>query len=151
MVKKFGKCFISYLCKPKQTLETMKIDDLKVAKLIYTIQCDTPNGQILEQATPEKPRVMMFGVGRIMKSFSDALRGLEAGASFVFTIPPEEAFGLPDPENQHPLAGHALFVRGEVLEVRDPTIEEMNAEVEWRRANGLHFHHDHEHEHHHHH
>ena len=118
----------------------MKIDDLKVAKLIYTIQADGPNGPILEQATPEKPRVMMFGVGRIMKSFSDALRGLAPGDSFVFTIPPEEAFGLQRPENHHPLAGHSLFVRGEVLEVRDPTIEEMNAEVEYRRANGLHFH-----------
>ena len=129
---------------PKLTILAMKIDDLKVAKLVYTIQSDDPNGQILEQATPEKPRVMMFGVGRIMKSFSDALRGLEPGDSFVFTIPPEEAFGMPSPENQHPLAGHGLFVR-------DPTIEEMNAEVEWRRANGLHFHHDHEHGHEHHH
>ena len=129
----------------------MKIEDLKVAKLIYTIQSDGPNGLVLEQATPEKPRVMMFGVGRIMKSFSDALRYLEAGDSFVFTIPPEEAFGLPSEANRHPLAGHSLFVRGEVVEVRDPTIEEMDAEVEWRRANGLHFHHDHDHEHGHHH
>lgn len=129
----------------------MKIEDLKVAKLVYTIQSDSPNGPVLEQATPEKPRVMMFGVGRIMKSFSDALRDLEPGDSFVFTIPPEEAFGMPSPINQHPLAGHALFVRGEVLDVRDPSIEEMNAEVEYRRANGLHFHHHHEHEQHHHH
>ena len=132
----------------------MVIEDLKVASLVYTIQCDGPNGTILEQATPEKPRVMMFGVGRIMKSFSDALRGLEPGDSFVFTIPPEEAFGLPSPANTHPLAGHSLFVRGEVLDVRDPSIEEMDAEVEYRRANGLHFHHDHNHDHgheHHHH
>jgi len=125
----------------------MVIEDLKVATLVYTIQCDSPNGAILEQATPEKPRVMMFGVGRIMKSFSDALRGLEPGDSFVFTIPPEEAFGTPSATNQHPLAGHSLFVRGEVVDVRDPSIEEMNAEVEYRRANGLHFHHDHKHEH----
>ena len=76
----------------------MKIEDLKVGKLVYTIQADDANGEILESATEEKPRVMMFGVGRIMKSFSDGLRGLEAGDSFAFTITPDEAFGWHDDE-----------------------------------------------------
>jgi len=129
----------------------MVIDDLKVAVLTYTIQADDAENTVLETATEDRPRTMMFGVGRIMKGFSDRLRGRAAGESFDFYIPPAEAFGLPDKPNHHPLAGIGLFVRGKVLEVRDPTIEEMNAEVEYRKANGLHFHHDHEDGHHHHH
>ena len=127
----------------------MKIEDLKVGVLAYTIRDNDAQGMILETATDEKPRSMMFGVGRIMKGFSDRLRGLTDGQTFSFTIPPEEAFGLPGPNNTHPLAGHCLYVEGKVLEVRDPSIEEMDAEVEYRKANGLHFHHDHGHGHHH--
>lgn len=178
----------------------MKIEDLKVGKLVYTIQADDANGEILESATEEKPRVMMFGVGRIMKSFSDGLRSLEAGDSFAFTIAPDEAFGWHDDEKMmdvplnvfmedgqiredllvvgnviklqdkdghpfdgrivqvdedhvvmdfnHPLAGRSLFVKGKVLKVREPTIEEMDAEVEYRKNQGHHCHHHHEHGHH---
>lgn len=129
----------------------MVIEDLKVAVLAYTIKADDAENTVLETATEEHPRAMMFGMGRIMKGFSDRLRGLAAGEAFEFHIPPEEAFGLPDAPNHHPLAGIGLRVEGKVLEVRDPSIEEMNAEVEYRRANGLHFHHEHEHGHHHHH
>lgn len=174
----------------------MKIGDLKVGKLTYTIQADDANGEILERATEDKPRVMMFGVGRIMKSFSDGLQGLEAGDDFAFTISPDHAFGshndekvmavaidafmegdriredllvignrvkLQDSEGHtfegkimemkgdhvvmdfnHPLAGHSLFVKGKVLEVRDPTLEEMDEEVEYRKTHQSHGHcHDH--------
>ena len=123
----------------------MVIDDLKVAKLAYTIQDEDAQGVVLEEATEMKPRVMMFGVGRIMKSFSDGLRGLSDGEGFEFVITPENAFGFPSAQNQHPLAGHSLFVKGRVLEVREPTIDEMNQEVERRMAEGHHcHHHDHD-------
>ena len=125
----------------------MIIEDLKVAKLIYTIQADDAQGEILEEATYEQPRVMMFGVGRVMKSFTDGLRGLSANEDFEFTIKPENAFGYPSEQNRHPLAGHSLFVKGKVLEVRDPSIEEMNQEVERRMAENHHCHHCHHHEH----
>ncbi len=169
----------------------MIIDDLKVGVLIYTIQADDSNGAILEQATEDKPRVMMFGMGRVMKAFSDGLRGLTNGDAFAFTIAPDNAFGWPSEENithvpktlfmadgkmrkellvvdniirmqdkegrpfegkileiaddyvvmdfNHPLAGHSLFVKGKVLEVREPSIDEMNKELEYRKQHG----HDH--------
>ena len=175
----------------------MTIEDLKVGKLVYTIQADDINGEILESATEENPRVMMFGLGRVMKSFSDGLRGLEAGDAFAFTIAPDQAFGWRDEEKvmdvpvdvfmegdriredllavgtvvklqdgeghpfdgkvlevkgdhvvmdfNHPLAGHSLFVKGKVLEVREPTLEEMDAEVEYRK-NHHHCHHGHCHD-----
>lgn len=124
----------------------MIIEDLKVAKLVYTIQADDAQGEILEEATNEQPRVMMFGVGRVMKSFTDGLRGLSADEAFEFTIKPENAFGYPSENNHHPLAGHSLFVKGKVLEVRDPSIEEMNQEVERRMAENHHCHHCHHHD-----
>ena len=124
----------------------MVIEDLKVAKLVYTIQADDANGEILEEATYEQPRVMMFGVGRVMKSFTDGLRGLSSNEDFEFTIKPEDAFGYPSERNHHPLAGHSLFVKGKVLEVREPTIDEMNQEVERRMAENHHCHHCHHHD-----
>ncbi len=176
----------------------MKIDDLKVATLVYTIQADNANGEILEQATEEHPRVMMFGLGHVMMAFYEGLRGLEAGDDFSFTISPENAFGQPREDKimtapitifmkdgvlredllivghtlrlqdgeghpfdgrimeihgdyvvldlNHPLAGHALFVKGKVLEVREPTIEEMDQEVEYRKNHQHQHHHCHHHD-----
>ncbi len=173
----------------------MLIDDLKVGVLAYTIQADDAAGEILESATEENPRVMMFGMGRIMKSFSEGLRGLKAGDAFAFTITPDDAFGWPTEEKimdapksifmengtlredlmtvgatiklqdkeghpfdgkileigddfvvmdfNHPLAGHSLFVKGKVLDVREPTIEEMDKEMEYRKNLGHHCHHHH--------
>ncbi|MGP1446986.1 MAG: FKBP-type peptidyl-prolyl cis-trans isomerase [Candidatus Limimorpha sp.] len=176
----------SYFCRDKTAIEkAMMIDDMKVGVLSYTIQADDANGAILEQATEDKPRVMMFGMGRVMKAFSDALRGLTNGDAFAFTIVPDDAFGWPSEENitdvpktlfmadgklreellvvdnvirmqdkegrpfegkileiaddyfimdfNHPLAGHSLFVKGKVLDVREPTLEEMNRELEYRK------------------
>jgi FKBP-type peptidyl-prolyl cis-trans isomerases 2 len=174
----------------------MKIENLKVGILAYTIQVDDANGEIVESATEEKPRALLFGMGRIMKSFSDPLRGLQAGDEFTFTITPDNAFGQHDTKNirevpigffvqggelredllqigkiiklankegqlfdakivevgdktviidfNHPLAGHGLFVKGKVLEVREPTIEEMNEAVEQQRCKSHHCHGNHD-------
>lgn len=71
----------------------MKIENFRIGKLTYTIQADDANGEILESATEENPRTLMFGSNQIMKSFSDGLIGLEEGDAFAFTIAPEKAFG----------------------------------------------------------
>lgn len=176
----------------------MYIDDLKVGTLTYTIQADDAQGEILESASEESPRTLMFGTGRVMKSFSDGLKGLRAGDAFAFTIPPDGAFGYHDEckitdlpidlfmkdgvlredllqvgntiflaekdgkpmqakileiehdlvivDLNHPLAGRSLFVKGRVIAVREPTIDEMNEALEYRKCHkgSCNHHHDHD-------
>lgn len=46
-----------------------------------------------------KPAKLVIGDGSLTKGFEDCLLGLEAGAEASFTLPPEQAFGQPNPDN----------------------------------------------------
>lgn len=175
----------------------MKIDELTVGTLAYTIRCDSPDGELVENNTRENPKSLFFGIGRVMKSFYDELHGLTEGDIFSFAIDPGDAYGEHDSslvtdvpldyfyddgvlqvelttgnrigisygegkvvngtvigvaadhvvmDFNHPMAGHKLFVSGEVLGVRKPTIDEMNEAVEHEHLlDNRHSHHHHHH------
>lgn len=46
-----------------------------------------------------KPAKLVIGDGNLTKGFEDCLIGLEAGQEASFTLPPEQAFGQPNPDN----------------------------------------------------
>ncbi|QTH65284.1 FKBP-type peptidyl-prolyl cis-trans isomerase [Psychrosphaera ytuae] len=46
-----------------------------------------------------KPAKLVIGDGSLTKGFEDCLIGLEAGQEAAFTLPPEQAFGQPNPDN----------------------------------------------------
>lgn len=46
-----------------------------------------------------KPAKLVIGDGNLTKGFEDCLIGLEAGQEASFTLPPEQAFGAPNPDN----------------------------------------------------
>ncbi|GAB3004183.1 FKBP-type peptidyl-prolyl cis-trans isomerase [Psychrosphaera aestuarii] len=46
-----------------------------------------------------KPAKLTIGDGSLTKGFEDCLIGLEAGQEASFTLPPEQAFGQPNPDN----------------------------------------------------
>ncbi|PKP53331.1 MAG: peptidylprolyl isomerase [Bacteroidetes bacterium HGW-Bacteroidetes-1] len=156
----------------------MVIEKNKVGVLTYSIQIDNEVGEILESAGLNDPKTMLFGTGRLLKSFEERLLGLRTGAKFEFTLTPEDSFGLyreelkmdipksafmvngtikPDTlivgrtipmmdsegnpfdgrvialngdvvsmDFNHPLAGKSLFTKGEILNVREATYEELN-------------------------
>jgi len=156
----------------------MVIEEQKVGVLVYSIHVNSPEGELLEQATAVNPRTMVFGTGRLIKSFEDRLIGLSKGDQFEFILGPEESFGdynpdmhmeiptsafmingvikeglltigntIPMMDNEgnpfngrviavennkvsmdfnHPLAGKSLYTKGEVLDVREATYEELN-------------------------
>lgn len=155
----------------------MLIEKNKAGIIAYSIRVNDAQGELLEEATTALPRTMIFGSGRIMKSFEDKLIGLRSGDNFEFVLAPSESFGeynndmrmeLPksvfmvngqikpdtlvvgrvipmmDGEGNpfdgrvlavnddsvsmdfnHPLAGKKLFVKGEVMNVREATYEEL--------------------------
>ncbi len=71
----------------------MVIETQKVGILSYQIKVDQPDGEVLETATAESPRTMLFGTGRVLAGFESQLIGLKSGDTFDFVIEPDEAFG----------------------------------------------------------
>jgi len=50
-----------------------------------------------------KPAKFVMGDGSLTPNFERCLLGLKEGQSETFTLPPEDAFGLPNPDNIHHL------------------------------------------------
>lgn len=46
-----------------------------------------------------KPAKLVMGDGSLTPGFEACLLGLEAGKEASFTLPPEQAFGMPNPDN----------------------------------------------------
>lgn len=159
----------------------MKIGKNKMVSLTYDLHYDDAAGELIEQATSEKPMSFVFGAGLMLPKFEEALEGLVIGSPFEIAMKDVDAYGELD-ENaivdlpkhifivegefdeemiavgntvpmmstsgqrmngivleitdeivkmdfNHPLAGENLFFKGEILEVREATDEELTALV----------------------
>ena len=73
----------------------MKIENQKVATLIYEMFVDGENGQeeVLERATLDQPLIYCHGEGMMLPAFEAAMLGKEVDESFDFRIPCQEAYG----------------------------------------------------------
>lgn len=71
----------------------MIIEKDKVGVIAYTIRIGGPEGDILEQATNELPKTMLFGNMRFLPGFENALMGLKKGDTFNFQLKALDAFG----------------------------------------------------------
>lgn len=158
----------------------MKITANKFVAVTYDLNVgEGEERELMERATPETPLKFIFGTGMMLPAFEDALKGLEPGDKFDFTIAAPDAYGeyieehvLELPKNifevdgkfdsemikegntvpmmdsngnrmngsvmevkddivvmdfNHPLAGETLNFTGEVLDVHEPTAEEVAA------------------------
>lgn len=158
----------------------MRITANKFVSVTYDLSVGEDNElELMERATPEVPLSFIFGTGMMLPAFEDALKGLEAGETFTFSISPENGYGeynedhlvelpkhifevegkfdsemvkegntLPMMDTNgnrlngsvmevkedvvlmdfnHPLAGETLHFSGEILDVHDPTTEEIAA------------------------
>ncbi|MGD9928864.1 MAG: peptidylprolyl isomerase [Mangrovibacterium sp.] len=159
----------------------MAITKNKMVSLTYDLRVEGAEGEMIEQATAERPLNFVYGAGIMLPKFEAFLEGLEQGKSFEINLACEDAYGEVDenaiielPKNifmidgkfddeivkigntvpmmstsgqrmnglvldvsddvvkmdfNHPLAGEDLFFKGEILEVRDATDEEIAATV----------------------
>ncbi|WP_080905413.1 peptidylprolyl isomerase [Parabacteroides sp. Marseille-P3160] len=158
----------------------MKVTTDKFVSVIYDLNVgEGDERELMEQATVEAPLQFIFGTGNMLPAFESALKDLETGGKFNFTIEPADAYGEYDEENvlelprnifevdgkfdeeriqegntvpmmdsngnrlqgsvlevrddivimdfNHPLAGETLHFNGEVIDVREPTAEELAA------------------------
>jgi FKBP-type peptidyl-prolyl cis-trans isomerase SlyD len=92
----------------------MVIEKQKVGILSYQIKVNNDAGEVLEEATIDNPRTMLFGTGRVMQSFESRLVGLKSGDTFDFVIEPEEAFGTYRDELVMDIPMSAFVVNGEL-------------------------------------
>lgn len=158
----------------------MKITANKFVAVTYDLNVgEGEERELMERATTETPLKFIFGTGAMLPAFEDALKGLEVGDKFNFSITPADAYGeyveehvLDLPKNifevdgkfdsemikegntvpmmdsngnrmngsvlevkedvvvmdfNHPLAGETLHFNGEVIDVHEPTAEEIAA------------------------
>ncbi len=94
----------------------MVIEEQKVGMLTYSIHIEDVHGELLEQASEENPRTLLFGTGRLLKSFENKLMGLKTGDSFEFVLNPEEAFGNRREDMVMDIPVSAFMVEGEIRE-----------------------------------
>jgi len=157
----------------------MAITKNKMVSLTYDLRIEGAEGELIEQATTERPLTFVYGAGTMLPKFEALLEGLEEGSAFDINLPCEDAYGQLDEnavvdlpkhlfmvegqfddeiinvgntvpmmsssgqrmnglvleitdENvrmdfNHPLAGEDLFFKGNILEVREATDDEIAA------------------------
>lgn len=94
----------------------MVIAEQKVGVLTYSIHVSDRQGELLEQATETEPRTLVFGTGRLLKSFEERLTGLKTDDEFAFNLKPEEAFGLQREELIMDIPVSAFMTEGKLRE-----------------------------------
>lgn len=58
------------------------------------------DGNIVDSTFEQQPAQFEFGDGQLPDGFQSFLVGLQAGDAQEFTVPPEKAFGMPNPNNE---------------------------------------------------
>ena len=74
----------------------MKIANDKVVSFHYTLRND--NGDILDSSEGRDPLFYLHGKGNIIPGLESELLDKEAGTKMNVSIPPEEAYGVRNPE-----------------------------------------------------
>ena len=57
------------------------------------------DGGVVDSTFEGKPATLVIGDGNLLASFESTLLGLAAGDEREFVMPPEKAFGMPNPNN----------------------------------------------------
>lgn len=77
----------------------MQIAQNMVVSLIYTLQADNAEGEILQTATQENPLTFIYGHDQLLPAFEENILGLEPGSSYAFSLSYDDAYGPVDPDS----------------------------------------------------
>lgn len=91
----------------------MKIGKNKMVSLTYDLHYDDATGELIEQATSEKPLSFVFGAGLMLPKFEASLENLEAGNPFEISLADVDAYGELDENAIVDLPKHIFFIDGE--------------------------------------
>ncbi|MFC3608762.1 FKBP-type peptidyl-prolyl cis-trans isomerase [Stutzerimonas tarimensis] len=69
----------------------------KAVTLHFALKLD--NGEVVDSTFDKQPATFKVGDGNLLPGFEQALYGLKAGDKRTLSIPPENGFGQPNPQN----------------------------------------------------
>jgi len=71
----------------------MKISTNAAAKVSYKIHINDSDGELIEFADQQNPRLLIFGNNSLIPGFETHMAGLGDGDDFKFSLDPNESFG----------------------------------------------------------
>ena len=74
----------------------MAITKNKMVSLTYDLRVEGVEGELIEQATAERPLTFVYGAGVMLPKFEELLEGLEQGKSFEINLACADAYGEVD-------------------------------------------------------
>ncbi len=90
----------------------MAITKNTMVSLTYDLKIEGANGELIEQATAEKPLTFVYGAGLMLPKFEALIEGLEQGNDFNINLPCEDAYGQVDENAIVDLPKHLFMVEG---------------------------------------
>lgn len=118
----------------------MKITTNKYVAVTYDLYVgEGEERELMERATEEVPLKFIYGIGMMLPAFESALKELEEGAAFDFTIAPEDGYGVYQedyvvelPKNIFEVDGKfdsEMIVEGNLVPMMDANGNQMNGVV----------------------
>ena len=71
----------------------------KGSKVTLHFSLKLDDGSVVDSTPSDKPAFLTIGDGNLPEGFEETLYGLASGEDRVSRIPPEKAFGMPNPNN----------------------------------------------------
>ncbi|WP_346858135.1 FKBP-type peptidyl-prolyl cis-trans isomerase [uncultured Draconibacterium sp.] len=71
----------------------LEIGKYKMVKLTYDLYVDDQNGEMIEQATAERPLEFLYGAGMMLPKFETELAGLKQDEQFEIKLDKNDAYG----------------------------------------------------------
>jgi len=77
--------------------EAVKVDADMVVTFHYSLRDRDSADELIESSTGKEPVVYMHGHANIVPGLEEQMSGKQVGDKFTATVPPEQAYGLRDP------------------------------------------------------
>ncbi|HOF55678.1 MAG TPA: FKBP-type peptidyl-prolyl cis-trans isomerase [Prolixibacteraceae bacterium] len=90
----------------------MEIGKNKMVTVTYDLMTDDDRGEMIEQATAERPLHFLFGAGMMLPKFEEGLAGLTTGQTFEITLNHKDAYGEVNADAVVELPRHIFLVDG---------------------------------------
>ena len=110
----------------------MAITKNKMVSLTYDLRIDGKEGELIEQATAEKPLKFVYGAGIMLPKFEALIEGLEQGKSFEINLSSQDAYGEIDKNAIIELPKHLFLIDGKF----DDDIVKVGNSVPMMSTNG---------------
>ncbi len=90
----------------------LEVSKNSMVTLTYDLRVDDEHGEIIEQATEEKPLQFLYGAGVMLPKFESQLSGLKEGEPFTIQLSKNDAYGEVNQDAVVELPKHVFLVDG---------------------------------------